>query len=94
MFYVQQKAGKAFFSKKFWKYALLFNIPLVPHYLASTVLNSADRIMIQEMVGSSEAGIYNLAYSVSLIMTFFNTALMQTITPWMYILYVNGQYSS
>lgn len=84
MFYAQQKAGKKFFSKQFWKYALLFNIPLIPHYLASTVLNSADRIMIQEMVGYREAGVYNLAYSISLIMTLFNTALMQTISPWMY----------
>ena len=46
--------------------------------------NSADRIMIERMIGSSESGIYNLAYSISLIMVLFNTALAQTITPWMY----------
>lgn len=84
MYVVQLRRGSQFFSKKFWKYALAFNIPLVPHYLSTAVLNSADRIMIQNMIGSSEAGIYNLAYSVSLIMTLFNTALSQTITPWMY----------
>ena len=84
MFFVQQRAGRTFFSRKYWKYALAFNLPLVPHYLASTVLNSSDRIMIRDMLGSSESGIYNLAYSISLIMTLFNTALMQTISPWMY----------
>ena len=76
--------GKVFFSKRFWKYALLFNLPLVPHYLSQTVLNSADRIMINDIVGSDQSGIYNLAYSVSLIMTLFNTALSQTISPWIY----------
>lgn len=84
MFVYQIKQGKKFFSKHYWKYALVFNLPLVPHYLSQTVLNTADRIMIQKMIGDSESGIYNLAYSLSLIMTLFNTALMQTISPWMY----------
>lgn len=84
MYVFQIKNGKKFYSKKFWIYALGFNLPLVPHYLSQTVLNSADRIMIQRMVGDSEAGIYNLAYSLSLIMTLFNTALLQTLNPWIY----------
>ncbi|WP_026516515.1 oligosaccharide flippase family protein [Butyrivibrio sp. MC2021] len=78
------KEGTSFFSKKYWLYAISYNLPLIPHYLSQTVLNSADRIMIQKMEGDSQAGIYNLAYSVSLIMTMFNNALMQTINPWMY----------
>ena len=84
MYIVQVKKGGKFFSPKFWKYAMLFNIPLVPHYLSQTVLSSADRIMIRDMIGTDEAGIYNLAYSLSSIMTLFNTALSQTIGPWIY----------
>lgn len=83
-FWIQILRGKKFFYYKFWKHALLFNIPLIPHYLSQTVLNSADRIMIERMCGADEAGIYSLAYSISLIMTLFNTALMQTISPWIY----------
>lgn len=84
MFFYLMIRGKTFFSKKFWLYALGFNLPLVPHYLSQSVLNSADRIMIHRMVGKGEAGIYSLAYSLSLIMTIFNAALMQTISPWMF----------
>lgn len=84
MFIYQIKSGKALFSRRYWSYALKFNIPLVPHYLSQTVLNGSDKIMIQRMIGDDEAGIYNLAYSLALIMTLFNTALMQTISPWMY----------
>jgi O-antigen/teichoic acid export membrane protein len=76
--------GKTFYSKKYWKYALSFNIPLIPHYLSQTVLNSADRVMIERMVGASEAGIYSLAYAISCVMTLFNTALEQTLEPWIY----------
>lgn len=92
LFLAQMKKGKVFFSKKYWKYALFFNLPLIPHYLANTVLNSADRIMIGKMVGSSEAGIYNLAYSISQIMTLFNTSLRQTLEPWMYKKIKDGKY--
>lgn len=84
VFFVQIKKGKAFFSRQFWSYAFAFNLPLVPHYLSQTLLNSADRIMIERMVGISEAGVYSLAYSLSLIMMLFNNALMQTLSPWIY----------
>lgn len=84
MFVSQMIRGKQFFSLKYWKYALKFNIPLLPHYLSMNVLSSSDRIMISSMVGQEQAGIYYLAYSVSLVMTIFNTALLQTIEPWIY----------
>lgn len=84
LFVKQIREGKKLYSKKYWSHALAFNIPLIPHYLSQTVLNSADRIMIERMVSAETAGIYSLAYSISLIMTLFNTALMQTISPWIY----------
>ena len=83
-FIIQMRRGKKLFHAYFWKYALLFNLPLLPHYLSMTVLNSADRIMIRNIVGEDKAGIYSLAYSVSNIMTMLHSALMQTISPWMY----------
>lgn len=84
MFFRQMFSGKEFYSKKYWKHAFEFNIPLIPHYLSQTVLGSSDRIMIEKLVNVAEAGIYGLAYSLSLIMTLFNTALSQTISPWIY----------
>ena len=74
--------GKTFFSEKYWKYALVVNIPLIPHFLSQTVLNSADRIMIERMTGSSEAGIYSLAYSISMITIFLNNSMLQAMSPW------------
>lgn len=80
----QMKRGRYFYVKHYWKHAINFNLPLIPHYLSQTVLNSSDRIMIKNMVGSQEAGIYSLAYSVSQIMIIFNNALIKTIEPWIY----------
>ncbi|MFR5804977.1 MAG: lipopolysaccharide biosynthesis protein, partial [[Clostridium] symbiosum] len=84
MFIVQCRKGKIFCSLELWKYALKLVIPLIPHYLSQMILNSSDRIMISRIVGDREAGIYSLAYSISLIMTMFNTSLLSTIEPWIY----------
>lgn len=83
-FISQMRLGKVFYSKKYWKYAVLFNIPLLPHYLAGTILSNADRIMIKDMVSDSAAGIYTLAYSISLIMNMVKDSLNKTISPYLY----------
>lgn len=84
--------GKVFFSKKYWLYALGYNLPLIPHYLSQIVLSSSDRIMIGKLVGKSAVGIYSIAYSISLIMKLFNTSLMQTMSPWIYKKIKAGKY--
>ena len=76
--------GKKFFSKEFWLFGLKFNLPLLPHYLAMTVLGQIDRIMIKQMVGAREAAIYTVAYSIAICLQIFTTALNQGFAPWLY----------
>lgn len=84
LFVSQVKSGKKIYSRFFWRYALAFNLPLVLHYLSQVVLGSSDRIMIGNMIGKREAGIYSLAYSISMVMILVNTSLEQSLAPWMY----------
>ena len=88
------RKGKKFFSAEFWKYSLILNVPLIPHYLSSTILNQADRIMINNMVGTSEAAIYSVAYSVASMMTIITTAIKNTYTPFLYKSLKAKQYDS
>lgn len=76
--------GRMFYNKAYWKYALCFNLPLVPHYLSQTLLNQADRLMIDKMVGSSEAAIYSIAYTVATIMQIVITAINNSLLPYTY----------
>ena len=76
--------GKRFFVKEYWKFALKFNIPLIPHYLSMTVLNQADRIMIGRMVSNGAAAIYSIAYSISYIMSIFTSAINSSLIPYTY----------
>ncbi len=85
LFVEQMKRGKLFFSKSNWNYALKLAIPLIPHYLSVIVLNSSDRIMIKYLTGSmTEAGIYNLSYTISMCGLLINQAMLQTLNPWLY----------
>lgn len=72
--------GKCFFDSFFWKYALTFNIPLIPHYLSMTILNQSDRIMIDKMVGTSEAAMVVPGILQSPCLMLWVQILMSSIT--------------
>ncbi len=76
--------GRVFFDKELWKYALCFNIPLIPHFLSTRILQQVDRIMINDFCGLSQAGIYGFSYKISEVMMIFNNAFLASIIPWTY----------
>lgn len=78
------KRSKHVFNPEYWRFTLLFNIPLLPHYLSQVVLSSSDRIMIANFCTASEAGIYSIAYSAGMVMALLNSSLNSTVTPWVY----------
>ena len=78
------RRSKCVFKWDYWKFTLLFNIPLLPHYLSQVVLSSSDRIMIASLCSSADAGVYSIAYSAGMIMTLLTTSLNSTVMPWLY----------
>lgn len=88
----QFRKGKCFYSRQYWSYALKFNIPLLPHYLSGTILNQADRVMIQSLVGTTEVAIYSVAYNVGMLMQLFTNAINSSFTPWFYVGMQKGRY--
>lgn len=78
------KKGKKPFEKKYWKFALKFNIPLLPYYLSQVVFNQSDRLMINKMCGTSDAAIYGVAYSLATILIFVVTSIHSSYTPWIF----------
>lgn len=78
------KRGRKVISRKYWLYALAFNIPLIPHFLSSTILNQADRIMIERMTTKTNAALYSVAYSAAMVCNLFAQAIQQAFLPWLY----------
>lgn len=74
--------GRTVFNQEVWKVALKFCIPLIPHYLAMHILSASDKVMINSMVGASEAGIYGMAYTASMAITTAWTAIQGSLSPY------------
>lgn len=84
MYIYQYIIAKFAIDIKYWKKALNYNIPLIPHYLSLIVLGQADRLMIKEICGDEKAGIYSLAYSISTLMNVVIGAINSSMVPWVY----------
>lgn len=78
------KEGKCLFNKVFWKFSISFSLPLLPHYLSETILQQADRLMIAFYIGKSEAAIYAVAYTISMMVTYVSNAINQSFLPYLY----------
>ena len=75
------RKGKVFVDLPLWKKTFLVAIPLIPHYLGGELLSSMDKIMIDAMVGKTEAGIYALAAILSAIGILLWRALTVMFNP-------------
>ncbi len=74
--------GKTLFHKKYWIYALKFNLPLLPHYLSSIWLNSGDKLMIDNMISRESAGLYSIAHSITGVVSIVTQAINSSLIPY------------
>lgn len=81
----QLQKNSQLFNKAIWLEALAFNIPLIPHYLSYVILGQADRVMIRNICGQYDAGIYGFAYQISNAMTMLTSALDSAFSPQIYM---------
>ena len=77
--------GHTLFSRNYWKYALSIGMPLVPHALSQSLLSQFDRIMIRDMTGNAEAGIYSYIYTICTITFVICSSFDNAWTPWVYM---------
>ena len=79
--------GKGGMKKEYWKYALCFNIPLIPYYLSQVVFNQSDIIMIENLTGprsTDYVAMYGVAYNLATLMTFVLNSINGSYVPWFY----------
>lgn len=85
---------KAKISTKYWKAAILFNLPLIPHYLSSYLLGSSDRIMISNIIDDTATAYYSVAYAVASVVIIIWTAANSSLIPYTYEKCKSKDYSS
>jgi O-antigen/teichoic acid export membrane protein len=81
---LQYVRGRKFYSREYWKFALAFNLPLLPHYLSTVVLNQADRMIIGSLCGHNEVAYYGVAYSLAMASSLFISSVNSSLIPWTY----------
>ena len=84
VYFLNLTRGKKAVDLKYWKYGREFNLPLIPHYLSSTIMTQSDRVLINTLCGSSAAGIYSISTNVTSIMNIVTVSINQAVTPWIY----------
>ena len=78
------KKGKKLIQPQYWKYAVTYNLPLIPHYLSQTILNQSDRIMISRITNMGDAAVYTVAYQIAVLMNILTNAIHASFAPWAY----------
>lgn len=69
---------------QYWKYVLLLNLPLIPHYLSLTALGSVDRILINSICGASAVAYYSIAFNIASILKVLLSSINNSYIPWFY----------
>ncbi len=71
-------------NTSYWKAALLFNLPLIPHYLSTYLLGNSNKLMISHLVSDTAAAYYSVAHSVSIVATIVWNAANSSLVPFTY----------
>lgn len=78
------KNGRPHINLEYWKYALKFSGPTIPHGLSQVVLSQFDRIMISSMCGNAQAGLYSFGYNIYTLMLVTANSLDSVWGPWLF----------
>lgn len=76
--------GKVLIHTGYWRYTLVYSLPLIPHALSGLILSQIDRLMIDRYIGREEAGLYTLAYQIGELITMLWTATNTAWVPWFF----------
>ncbi|MDB4505894.1 flippase [Saprospiraceae bacterium] len=71
-------------SKIHIKKILAFSLPLIPHTIGGLVIALSDRLIIQQVLGLTETGIYTIAFQLSSVLGLVFSAFNRAYIPWMF----------
>ncbi len=78
------KKARPQLNTEYVKYAVKFSLPIIPHGLSQVVLSQFDRIMINTIIGSAQAGLYSFSYNIYTIIQVTASSLDNVWGPWFF----------
>jgi len=83
-FFYLKNSLKFSIKKKHLRYSLVFGLPIIFHLLSQNILNSFDQIIINQLVGPNETGIYSVAYKIGMAQNLISMGILKAWTPMFY----------
>ena len=81
-------------NPSYWKFVLLFNLPLIPHYLSAFILSSSDKIMISYLISDEATAYYTVAYQIATIALILWSAIDASFMPYTFQKLKGNDYES
>lgn len=78
------KNGRKLIVKRYWKYALVYSLPMVFHILSTNILANFDKSQIKIFLGEYDTGIYSYAYKIGMITYIIYAAMNKAWVPWFF----------
>ena len=75
----------AHFNRSIFREVLVFSVPLLPHVMIGTILNFADRYILELFQPTAVVGLYTLAYTLGMAMLIVTLAFSMAWTPVFYL---------
>lgn len=71
-------------NSEYFRDALAFGLPLIPHTLGAAAVTFADRFIITERLGVDATGLYFAAVQLSMPMLMLGSAFNRAFVPWLF----------
>ncbi len=71
-------------NRDYFKDAMSFGLPLIPHTLGALAVSFADRFIITENLGLTATGIYFTAVQLSMPLLMFGSSFNRAFVPWLF----------
>ncbi len=82
-----------FIKPSFLRPLVLFSLPVLLSGLFSSLVDVADRFLINNYLGETQTGVYSFAYRIALVMNIFVISFRTAFTPYSIKLFSAGGYS-
>lgn len=63
---------------------LKFGLPIIPHVIGMYIITASDRLLITNMIGVAETGIYAVGYQIGMIIMILQDSFNKAWVPWLF----------
>ena len=71
-------------NKEYLQNALYIGVPMIPHSISGILMDSTDRLMITNMLGVADAGVYVVGVQIGMVIMMFTSSFNTAYFPWLF----------